>query len=149
MSFGRTEFARPSRFLEDVPRELLSEIDVFGQELGDTRMNKYSRAVWAPPSVSEGPKKAGELQPKGDSYRGGERVKHPKFGAGTVVGVSGDGPRAEITVRPSGKVASLGGVALTASPPIIDVTGSEPKEMQPWGDPWLIAAGCETRPAPQ
>ncbi len=98
MSFGRTEFARPSRFLEDVPKEMLSEIDVFGQELGDTRLNKYSRAVWAPPSVSAEPKEDGQAASKGDSYRGGERVKHPKFGSGTVVGVSGDGPRAEITV---------------------------------------------------
>ena len=32
------------------------------------------------------------------TFRGGERVKHPKFGTGTVVGLSGEGARTEITV---------------------------------------------------
>jgi len=97
MSFGRTEFARSSRFLEDVPKEMLREVDVFGQELGDaTRLSKYSRAVWAPPKAQ------GEADTEGvsaePSYKGGEKVRHPKFGEGTVVGVSGEGARAEITV---------------------------------------------------
>ncbi|CAA9589106.1 MAG: ATP-dependent DNA helicase UvrD/PcrA [uncultured Truepera sp.] len=97
MSFGRTEFARPSRFLEDVPKTMLKEIDIFGVEMGETRLNKYSRAVWAPPSAS--PKAdADDTTSKSAGYRGGEKVTHPKFGAGTVVGVSGEGPRAEITV---------------------------------------------------
>jgi len=95
MSFGRTEFARPSRFLDDVPKTMLTEIDIFGAELGEAQ-NKYSRAVWAPPTASKTSGTPDDT--KGDSYRGGERVTHPKFGAGTVVGVSGDGPRAEITV---------------------------------------------------
>lgn len=98
MSFGRTEFSRPSRFLEDVPKSMLTEIDIFGQELGDTRLNKYSRAVWAPPSTSSKESADSAKEEKGKSYRGGEHVTHPKFGAGTVVGMSGDGPRAEITV---------------------------------------------------
>jgi len=98
MSFGRTEFARPSRFLEDVPKTMLQEIDIFGQELGEARLNKYSRAVWAPPSTSAQADANGSSAAKGDAYRGGERVSHPKFGSGTVVGVSGEGPRAEITV---------------------------------------------------
>jgi len=98
MSFGRTEFARPSRFLEDVPKTMLQEVDIFGQELGAARLNKYSRAVWAPPSTSAQADTNGSSATKGDAYRGGERVSHPKFGAGTVVGVSGEGPRAEITV---------------------------------------------------
>ena len=97
MSFGRTEFARPSRFLEDVPKTMLTEIDIFGAELGQAQ-NKYSRAVWAPPSMSGTSEGGSDAQPKGESYRGGEKVSHPKFGAGTVVGVSGSGPRAEITV---------------------------------------------------
>ncbi len=97
MSFGRTEFARPSRFLDDVPKTMLKEIDIFGAELGETRLNKYSRAVWAPPSAS--PKAdTDDTTSKSPGYRGGEKVTHPKFGAGTVVGVSGEGPRAEITV---------------------------------------------------
>ncbi|MDA0699921.1 MAG: hypothetical protein O3A02_01770, partial [bacterium] len=32
------------------------------------------------------------------TFRGGERVRHPKFGGGTVVGVRGEGAKAEVTV---------------------------------------------------
>ena len=97
MSFGRTEIARPSRFLEDIPRGMLTEIDVLGQELHDvTRLSKFSRPVWQAPTVTSAPKEGGAS--KETSYRGGEKVKHPRFGEGTVVGVSGEGTKAEITV---------------------------------------------------
>ncbi|ADI13190.1 UvrD-helicase domain-containing protein [Truepera radiovictrix] len=100
MSFGRTEFARPSRFLEDIPKGMLQEIDVFGQELHAERLSKYSRAVWAPPKLgATGASAPASAEDGGGvSFRGGERVKHPKFGLGTVVGVSGEGARAEVTV---------------------------------------------------
>jgi DNA helicase-2/ATP-dependent DNA helicase PcrA len=102
MSFGRTEIARPSRFLEDVPKGMLCEIDVFGQELHDaSRLSKYSRNVWQPPSLSNMSSSGSQETPgnlKDTAFRGGERVKHPTYGEGTVVGVSGEGARAEITV---------------------------------------------------
>jgi DNA helicase-2/ATP-dependent DNA helicase PcrA len=95
MTFGRTEMARPSRFLEDVPKAMLKEIDVFGQELHDvSRLSKFSRTVWQPPSVQPKPENGGTVS----SYRGGERVKHPRFGEGTVVGISGEGNKAEVTI---------------------------------------------------
>src|SRR5690606_7308519 len=89
MTFGRTEMARPSRFLEDVPTKLLQETDVFGQDLDDPRhLSKFSRSVWQPPRAGEAangaPGGATTAAPAGLSYRGGERVKHPKFGLGTV-----------------------------------------------------------------
>jgi DNA helicase II / ATP-dependent DNA helicase PcrA len=97
MNFGRTEMARPSRFLEDVPKEMLQEIDVFGQELHDTKqLSKFARPVWQAPVVE---KSSTNGKAKSSvSYRGGERVKHPRFGEGTVVGVSGEGVNAEVTV---------------------------------------------------
>jgi DNA helicase-2/ATP-dependent DNA helicase PcrA len=97
MSFGRTEIARPSRFLEDVPKEMLLEIDVLGQEVHDSKnLSKFSRPVWQAPVV-EKPNANGKTNTP-ISYKGGERVKHPRFGEGTVVGVSGQGPNAEVTV---------------------------------------------------
>jgi DNA helicase II / ATP-dependent DNA helicase PcrA len=97
MTFGRTEIARPSRFFEDIPKDMLQEIDVFGQELDVRNSSKYSRPVWTPPVVpsSNG---AANGTTDGVSYHGGEKVKHPRFGEGTVVGVSGEGNNAEITV---------------------------------------------------
>jgi DNA helicase-2/ATP-dependent DNA helicase PcrA len=93
MRFGRTEYTRPSRFLEDVPEGILVDIDVFGRDLSDSSLNKFTRRRWRPPNVVAA---AGNAQLI--SFRGGEKVEHPRYGPGTVVGVSGEGVRAEITV---------------------------------------------------
>jgi DNA helicase II / ATP-dependent DNA helicase PcrA len=93
MSFGRTEFARASRFLEDLPKDATVEVDVLGQAIGQSsRTTVPSRSAWSP---ATSPAAAGG---EGATYRGGEKVRHPKFGAGTVVGVSGQGSKAEVTV---------------------------------------------------
>jgi DNA helicase-2/ATP-dependent DNA helicase PcrA len=108
MSFGRTEFARPSRFLEDVPSDLWREIDALGQPLaaiGGPR--RPTRSTWTAPVQPGAPRPAGTSTAGSGSapanggpiaFRGGERVKHPKFGPGTVVGLSGEGTKAEVTV---------------------------------------------------
>ncbi len=101
MTFGRTEIARPSRFLEDIPNGMLQEVDVFGQELADARhLAKSLRQRWRPPSAPASASAAAVAgaAAAGPSYRGGEKVRHPKFGLGTVVGLSGEGARAEVTV---------------------------------------------------
>ncbi|HEX7003098.1 MAG TPA: UvrD-helicase domain-containing protein [Trueperaceae bacterium] len=100
MSFGRTEVARPSRFLQDVPKDLLCEIDLLGQELHDvSSSSKFSRQQWQPATVSRDFSSGSPGAKSADLvFRGGEKVRHPKFGGGTVVGVSGEGARAEITV---------------------------------------------------
>lgn len=89
MVFGRTEFTRPSRFLEDIPPALLSEVDLLGREVDSGHLTKVSRPAVTLPSAA---------QPGALTFRGGEKVTHPKFGLGTVVGVSGEGGRAEVTV---------------------------------------------------
>ena len=95
MTFGRTEFARPSRFLEDLPKGALQEIDLLGQVLNEGPSGRApTRSTWTAPTA---PAPSGVDGPA-LVYRGGERVRHPKFGAGTVVGVSGEGARAEVTV---------------------------------------------------
>lgn len=99
LAFGRTEPTRPSRFLEDIPRDHVVETDVFGQELATAgSRSKFGRDVWRPPVLPQS-----SLRGSGDAgslptFRGGERVRHPKFGTGTVVGLSGEGARTEITV---------------------------------------------------
>ena len=99
MQFGRTEPTRPSRFLEDVPPGSLQETDVFGQELDRRQASKFSRDVWRPPVTTPAPASGGGAPSVGGlTLRGGERVRHPKFGVGTVVGVTGEGARAEVTV---------------------------------------------------
>lgn len=99
MSFGRTEMARPSRFLEDIPVEMLQEVDVFGQELQGVAGRGTRLGTWRPPSSMPSVSVGAEGSAGGTAtFRGGEKVRHAKFGVGTVVGLSGDGARAEITV---------------------------------------------------
>jgi DNA helicase-2/ATP-dependent DNA helicase PcrA len=101
MLFGRTEPVRPSRFLEDIPAPLITEIDVLGQEMSDTsRLSRFGRSTWqgavvTPPAAAAS---ADAAAAKSVVYRGGERVSHPRFGAGTIVGVSGSGSKVELTV---------------------------------------------------
>ncbi len=95
MTFGRTEPARPSRFLEDVPRDFLQEIDAFGSEL-DRSVRTPSRPKVSWPAARSAA--AGDAPKAGGGYRGGEKVRHPKYGVGTVVGVSGEGAKMELTV---------------------------------------------------
>jgi DNA helicase II / ATP-dependent DNA helicase PcrA len=109
MSFGRTEFARPSRFLEDVPASLWQEVDALGQPQARGQRGASGgawgadRGVWRPPVVAAaaadpGPSPGAPAAPVVLTFRGGERVRHPKFGSGTVVGVRGEGTKAEVTV---------------------------------------------------
>ena len=106
MTFGRTEFARPSRFLDDLPKGALQEIDVLGQVLSEGPPRRRDAAAdW---SLSGRPAQPGAAQRDGEpgaqrggataAFRGGERVRHPKYGVGTIVGVSGEGARTEVTV---------------------------------------------------
>jgi DNA helicase II / ATP-dependent DNA helicase PcrA len=118
MTFGRTEFARPSRFLEDVPPVLWREVDALGQALGHGgATHRAGSGGWRPPVVAGrggaavgGAAVGGAVvgggaiggaaadAPGGVVFRGGEKVRHPKFGPGTVVGLSGSGAKAEVTV---------------------------------------------------
>ena len=78
-TYGKREFTRPSRFLEDIPQELLKEVGAFGDS--EAPVLSYSRPEPRPKTqLSE--------------FKGGEKVKHPKFGSGTVVAAMGG----EVTV---------------------------------------------------
>ncbi len=84
MVFGKTKYHSPSRFLGDIPPIL------FGVE---EKVEKKST-----PSQSTGMiKRNVETNVSGSDkfaqYAGGERVRHPKWGTGTVVGVRGEAPK--------------------------------------------------------
>ena len=108
MTFGRTEFARPSRFLEDVPTTLWREVDALGQAVAHGPGTRAGIGAWRPPAAAmpaaatAGSASAAPAAATGAAanapFRGGEKVRHPKFGAGTVVGLSGSGSKAEVTV---------------------------------------------------
>ncbi|MCX7082730.1 MAG: UvrD-helicase domain-containing protein [Methylococcales bacterium] len=86
--YGRETYPRPSRFLREIPAELLQEV----------RM----RATISRP-VNAVPAKSAKFQTQG-SYKLGQRVSHAKFGEGVVLQIEGEGAqeRVQINFKPAG-----------------------------------------------
>lgn len=101
MLYGRTEPCVPSRFLKEIPADLMtyesSEREILGRGFGSwpTKFPNWKKT--GTPVVSSDP----------ESFRVGDKVEHPKFGAGIVMAVKGSGKQAELTVVFSGEVKKL------------------------------------------
>ncbi len=80
-TYGRREKSEPSRFLEEIPQGLLLPVTVFGE------------------GARPAPAPVGAKAKANGAFKGGERVRHPRFGLGTVVAARGEGARAEVTVH--------------------------------------------------
>ena len=111
--WGRSEYGLPSRFLEEIPDELLRQVS--GRPGRDRRTDRADRLERsASPKRREAWREAQVEQALGgrsgqtpDPARAlgaselplGADVKHPAWGAGVVVDASGTGDDAEVTVR--------------------------------------------------
>ena len=80
-SFGRYEYTMESRFLEDIPEELLSR---GGVRIGVRSVNLLSQPRWQPVS-STGLSNGQSAAPKEPRYKSGMRVFHPTWGDGLVI----------------------------------------------------------------
>ncbi|THF69159.1 AAA family ATPase [Deinococcus sp. Arct2-2] len=104
MQFGKTNAAEDSRFLEEIEGGF-DTIDPYGQVI------EYRAKTWKEyrPTVPSRPSAPTFVHPSAVkntssmtaemAYRGGEKVTHPKFGAGQVLAVAGMGERQEVTVH--------------------------------------------------
>jgi DNA helicase-2/ATP-dependent DNA helicase PcrA len=90
--FGRTEFYPPSRFLSEIPEELvraLGETKPSGGGYGSHREAVVSAALASSPArTSNVP-----------ALRVGDDVDHETFGEGVIIDLIGEGERAEAVVR--------------------------------------------------
>ena len=98
--YGATRHNDPSRFLEEIPPHLLTTDDPLDAEAGDGG----GRAGAAPGGQTRVPASGrGAERPasgaKVISFNPGERVRHRKWGVGTVLGVRGQGEAAELQVE--------------------------------------------------
>jgi DNA helicase-2/ATP-dependent DNA helicase PcrA len=112
--FGRTNSNPPSRFLQEIPAELLegspviqnsfARAGVFGQREGESRSFGTARQAGA---SSFGVTRSAAAQPAklpghgggaGIDWKVGEKVKHGKWGIGTVVSVKGSGDDTELDI---------------------------------------------------
>ncbi|MBE3554857.1 MAG: DNA helicase PcrA [Thermicanus sp.] len=88
--YGRTNANPPSRFLREIPDELIEEV---GREERPNRL-----AATKMPFTKKGPAPMPPAGGQGQDWKVGEKAKHRKWGVGTVVAVKGEGENMEVTI---------------------------------------------------
>ena len=113
MLFGTSQYNPPSRFLDEIPAELVEEVGVNRRtgrggrradpDAGRERIvdNALSRG-----STAGGGGSARRMSPAPSpsnahalGFRVGEDVRHPRFGDGIILAIEGEGDKAVATVR--------------------------------------------------
>jgi DNA helicase-2/ATP-dependent DNA helicase PcrA len=106
--FGEYQATEPSRFLDEIPSELVERITpVYAPQYGgfshshyEFRTNPYGRKGRSGRVREEQPQYAYENEDQSAfDLRPGTRVKHAQFGVGTVVGIEQQNDDLKITVR--------------------------------------------------
>ncbi|KAA9024345.1 DNA helicase PcrA [Niallia endozanthoxylica] len=96
--FGRTNMNLPSRFIKEIPVELLEGLEPAKKStslsqsttLGSTRLQQQRKAVMRPAVTNTG----GE----DEDWKVGDKAEHGKWGIGTVVSVKGSGNGTELDI---------------------------------------------------
>lgn len=92
--FGKEERPAPSRFLSEIPKELVEWKNFYGTTYGEfTERDSYTdrNERRASPDKSRSDE-------NGSRYKVGQRIEHPSFGRGTIKRVEGTGEKARVTV---------------------------------------------------
>ena len=105
--YGRTELSRPSRFLAEIPEELLehktadsfAEIGVRGRSDVWGRGAAGGRRGYLPPPPQHTAEDGSVIRPNvAAKFTAGDAVRHSKWGDGRIVAISGEGEDAELTI---------------------------------------------------
>jgi DNA helicase-2/ATP-dependent DNA helicase PcrA len=83
--YGREEYHRPSRFLRELPQQLLDEV-------------RIKARFQAPSYPSSAPSRSNAF-PKPDHKLLGQTVQHPTFGQGIVLAIEGQGAHTRVQVK--------------------------------------------------
>lgn len=99
MQYGRTNAAEDSRFLEELGGGF-ETWDAYGQAI-DYKQKGWREFQPSRASASSAVSAVKNTSPLTGSmaYKGGEKVRHPKFGEGQVLAVAGVGDKQEVTVH--------------------------------------------------
>ena len=94
MLYGKTETNMQSRFLSEIPEELLESSGSIG------RTPESSMSSGAGSSFSRGPKKRSRIINKntGTNFNVGDKVSHKAFGEGIISQVKGEGDNTELDI---------------------------------------------------
>jgi DNA helicase II / ATP-dependent DNA helicase PcrA len=90
-TFGKTAPSEDSRFLQDIPNNLFTPVNLFYQPYSDAKIDAHRVA----PHIEAQIARAGGAVL---SVKGGEKVMHPKFGVGKVLAVTGSGDKLEAMI---------------------------------------------------
>ncbi|MFP5580165.1 MAG: ATP-dependent DNA helicase PcrA, partial [Acidimicrobiia bacterium] len=118
-TFGDTQVAAPSRYLQEIPAELIDWRDAPGmgyrsttqRSLGTTRSGReqFSYGTSLPPGKPKtewANRVTATVRDNGDlTLVAGDRIRHVDFGDGRVTGVTGTGPKsiAEVQFETAGR----------------------------------------------
>jgi len=88
--YGQDKYHKPSRFLRELPEECTEEVRMKAQVSRPASSGRFSQKV-----VKESFNESG--------FNLGQRVKHPKFGEGTIINFEGSGPQSRVQVAFNGE----------------------------------------------
>jgi DNA helicase-2/ATP-dependent DNA helicase PcrA len=99
MLHGQTRYNLPSRFLDEVPEELVKWLTPRAGKGGFAVQDAGSRAYGAAgvPTYATAPRRSDSSG--GGGFRIGQSVVHPKFGLGVIVNAEGGGTDARVQVN--------------------------------------------------
>ncbi len=83
---GKESYTRPSRFVDEIPDEFLSEIRMTGKRTKSVAVGSTTSSVTAKHGVN-------------GAYKLGSRVRHAKFGEGIVLNLEGQGEHARVQIN--------------------------------------------------
>ncbi len=88
--YGQDKYHKPSRFIRELPEECLDEVRMKAQVSRPATGGRFSQTA-----VKENFNETG--------FTLGSRVKHPKFGEGTIINFEGSGPQSRVQVAFNGE----------------------------------------------
>ncbi|WP_342607854.1 DNA helicase II [Vibrio tritonius] len=88
--YGQDKYHKPSRFIRELPEQCLDEVRMKAQVSRPTTGGRFSQTA-----VKENFNETG--------FTLGSRVKHPKFGEGTIINFEGSGPQSRVQVAFNGE----------------------------------------------
>jgi DNA helicase II / ATP-dependent DNA helicase PcrA len=97
--FGSTQYNPPSRFLAEVPEQLVRLTGRTAPGRGSIRERQLGTGVVGAPRGPGGGPVTGAAGAEKLGLRVGDDVSHDKFGEGVIIGLEGEGDKAEALVR--------------------------------------------------
>lgn len=107
MLYGKTQYNQPSRFLMEIPSDLMTDIDPLDPP--KRRLANPSKPIGRRNTMSDRtiPLGSGSWEKDfgstlviegGEAHHIGEKVEHATFGRGIIVSIKGEGKQAELTI---------------------------------------------------